>query len=774
MPLLRFLLFLLTVLPVALIGFALLRTAHPRRCGAVVVLLGAMAVFAVFMGRHHENCYEFLDPSCYRALASAFAAGEGLHPNRPAIAAVPQPLRGGFFLRHGLLSTDGVFRYIVPEKALNAGPENPGAFRSEPCFLPMLPLAASALGRFFDAFPPLVGALWFLALLAFSLNAPRTPDPGLSDWWPARRSGPIGLSDSPSLGLRILLATSAFFATFFPSWFLRGFHADAIGAVLVSTAFLAVLAPPFRGRDILAGLCLGVSFCYHPTMVLFILPVVLYAVVREGRWVTLPTIAAGALPGGALALLQMAQVANPYFKGISSTSLASAFREVPVLRTLLLLVAALGVASTLMLTAAHIPSIRRQVLGRRVSLAAGCVLAIGTLLVPALLFAGHWLGFREAAGGIRSVHPRYFLYWSLLAALCLAPYYLQAQSYRSERLAVFLVVLAGAYGVYLKGAEIPVGLWSFRRMFPFVALMIPLCIKGAVQSGMRRPKAIAVLAVAGILPMLFARSIWFGVNDGGADRISAGIRETLTKYDLALFDVRERTIAFTGGLDVPVFGLPYRKTGSHWDRCSKWVLGRAASGDRVALTTSYVPCTLEEGFTLVPVHECGARLRRFRTKWLWPFRRYRHVVQDTVLELRPVSAEAAEQHKTFDGSPFGLRGPWKRANRGGCWSSTGCAIVGPVPRPGAPVEALLDLGWYDSSGTNPVSRIRITPPGGALAKTVDVSARQQIEHLVFEAAPGAPTDAPPTGLWRVEGSAVFRSAELVAQRGADGVELGSP
>ncbi len=752
MPLLRFLLFLLTVLPVALIGFALLRMAHPGRHGAVVVLLGALAVFAVFMGRHHENCYEFLDPSCYRALAGAFAAGEGLHPDRPAIADVPQPLRGGFFLRHGLLSTDGVYRYIVPEKALNAGPEDPGAFRAEPCFLPMLPLAASALGRHFDAFPPLVGALWFLAILAFSLNAPQTSDSGL-------RTSDSGLR-TPDTALRLLLATSAFFATLFPSWFLRGFHADAIGAVLVSTAFLAMLTAPFHGRDFLAGLCLGVSFCYHPTMVLFILPVVLYAVVREGRWVTLPTLAAGALPGGALALLQMSQVANPYFKGISSTSLASAFREVPVLRTLLLLVAALCMASTLILTAAHIPSIRRRVLGRRASLAVGCVLAIGTLLVPTLLFAGHWLGFREAAAGIRSVHYRLLLYWSLLAALCLAPYYLHAQGYRSERLAVFLVVLAGGYGVYLKGAEIPVGLWSFRRMFPFVALMIPLCVKGAVLGGMRRPKAVAVLAVAGILPMLFARSIWFGVNDGGADRISAGIRETLAKYDLTLFDMRERTIAFTGGLDVPVFGLPYRKTGFHWDRCAKWVLGRAAAGDRVALTTSYTPCTLEEGFALVPVHECGARLRRFRTKWLWPYGRYRHVVQDTVLELRPVSAEDAAQYKTFDGSPFGLRGPWKRANRGGCWSSLGCAIVGPVPRPGAPVEALLDLGWYDRSGTNPVSRIRITPPGGATAQTIDVSSPQQIERLTFAAAPDAAPDAPPTGLWRVEGSAVFRTAEL--------------
>ena len=52
---------------------------------------------------------------------------------------------------------------------------------------------------------------------------------------------------------------------------------------LVSTAFLAVLARPFPGQYLLAGLCLGASLGYHPTMVLYVLPVALYAIVREGR-----------------------------------------------------------------------------------------------------------------------------------------------------------------------------------------------------------------------------------------------------------------------------------------------------------------------------------------------------------------------------------------------------------------------------------------------------------------------------------------------------------
>ncbi len=744
MPYLRVFLFLLTVLPLALVGASLLGAARPRRDLAVAALLAGLAVFLLFAFRHHQNRYEFLDPACYRSLAAAYAAGEPLMPDRPEMGTIPADLRKDFLLRPNLPSLDGVFRYLDPPRALAAEPGDPDAFRTVPCFLPMLPASASALGPAFDAFPPLVAALWFLALICFALA---------SEGADFRAFGLSGCS-------RLLLAIAAFLATFFPSWFLRGFHADAVGGALVSTAFLAVLARPFPGQYLLAGLCLGASLGYHPTMVLYVLPVALYAIVHESRWRPILMLVAGALPGAAFAVFQLAAGINPYFQNIALDSLADAIRTEPTIRLLLKLVVALAVASAFLLALSRHPGVRRRFEGSRVSRAVAWAFAIGTLLVPVLLHLAPRLGLPEALTGLQSVHPRLRLVWFLLAALSVVPFFRRAQDFRAERMAVFLVVLAGAYGVYLKGSEIPVDVWSYRRLCPFVALMVPLCLKGALTGCAKRPAATLALSLVALLPMAFAPGLWFGVSDAGADRLSAGIRAAMSDFDLVLFDNRERTAAFTAGSGRPILGLPRRRGAALWNRCSDWVLGRAAAGSRVALATSHEPCSLELGFALEPVHASEGVVRQRKTKRLLPSRVQDEPVRDVLLALRPVPEDGAAQRKVFDGGPFGIRGPWKRANRGGYWSRPGCAIVGPTPRLGAPVDVLLDLGWYDRSGTNPVSRIRITPPGGAPAQTIDVSSRKQIERLTFAAAPDAAPDAPATGLWTIEGSAVFRSAEL--------------
>ena len=138
-------------------------------------------------------------------------------------------------------------------------------------------------------------------------------------------------------------------------------------------------------------------------------------------------------------------------------------------------------------------------------------------------------------------------------------------------------------------------------------------------------------------------------------------------------------------------------------------------------------------------------------------------IRDTVLSACPTATGFVGQRKVFDGGPFGIRGLWKSANRGGCWSAPeGCGIVGPVPRPGHPVDVELGVEWFDGTGTNDVAHLRLVPPSGSGApQTFDVRAgSRQIVRLHVAAPDSLSEVCPSTGLWKVEGEAVFYEARF--------------
>ena len=749
----RLLFFLLTLLPFGWLIFAFSRK-HRFASGSIVGMLAVSVVaFFLFASRHHENRYEFLDPSCYRAMARAFTEGSELHPIRDSLASVPPEFRRDFWVRPDLPSLDGAFRFIDPKRALSADASDPEAFRTRPCFLPALPLAASVFGRFYDAFVPLVGSLWLLSLLLFALS----PDPEDCD-------------SAPSSRRRFLTALVLFFATFFPSWFLRGLHSDVVASVLVSLGLLVALSKPWRGQYALVGLSLGLSLAYHFTMALYAIPVAAYAILRSGKIRQTLALVLGTLPGIALVVFELHVAGNPYFQGTGFSDLVAAAEKVPVIRMLLVLVAVLGIASLALLACAHTPVVRRWFTSPRISNVLLLIFAAGMVPACALPFFGDRIGVPELAAGIQSVHPVFLALWGLLAFASLFPFFATSASYRAERAAVFLVALVALYGVYLKGAEVPVGVWSYRRLFPAVALLLPLCLRGALLGWSRHPIALPIPALC-LASIFLAPLLWVGVHDAGSDALSRCMASHLAHPDRLIFDYRERTTVFRQGTDYPVFGLPRRNAQGLWDRCAEWALSGVETGQTVSLVTSYAPCTLETGVSLQSEEVFRRReepvdnsVCRIKTKRLFPCAFEYKSIQDTVLWAEPAVPGECHQYKEFDGGPFGIRGPWERHRRGrGYWSNPGCAIVGPVPKPGHSVLVKIEFGLATEPELEENPAIRLIPPSeSASAQTIQLPPTNgdRIVSLRFDFEGIPDADLPATGLWSVEGRALFCTLDM--------------
>ena len=537
MPLLRLALFLLTALPFAWLAAALLRRLRRGQAAAAVGL--SLVLFAFLFAFHHENRYEFLDPACYRAMSAAFAAGSDLRPVRESLESVPAPLRRDMLMRPDLPSLDGVFRYEAPRRAASAEPGDTEAFRTRPCFLPALPLAASALGPLHDAFVPLVGALWSLSLLAFALSHEASAVP------PVRR---------------IATAAVLLLATFMPSWFFRGFHTDAVGSALVSLALLAVISRPFRGRLALAGFCLAFSAAFHFTMALYALPVAVFAIVRDGTWKRTLSLALGALLGCALVAAELQTAGSPYSSGGIAGFIAAA-KASPAIFALLCVVALLGTLALVLLALAHAPSVRAWFCRPKVSRAGSVLLASATALAVLLPFAGKFLGVPQLAAGATSAHPAMVLPLLPLAALALCPFYADFRVFRSERLLLLFIALAGAFGLYLKGSEQAIGVsgaWGFRRILPTALLLVPVFLHGALMSRASRFLRVTVSTLA-LVPMFLSPQLWTGVQDAGADRIADRMAAVLSKNNLVLFDYRPRAGMFAvRSPNQRMFSLPKR------------------------------------------------------------------------------------------------------------------------------------------------------------------------------------------------------------------------
>ncbi|HOT51947.1 MAG TPA: hypothetical protein PLI07_13280, partial [Candidatus Hydrogenedentes bacterium] len=310
-------------------------------------------------------------------MAHSFADGRGFHDIDRKFREVPEALRPYFLARWIVGVSNKPSRDMVFE--ITKTPE----METAPMFLPTLPLAANggrASGMAPDMFVPLVGVLWFACLVLA-----------------ATRAG----------GLWGLAAVFALvFGTSWPSWFLRGFHPEAVGGALISTVVVTSAA---RRRTpwwlhVTFGFMLGLSISFHPTMSVLALPVALALMIKDGKWSSTAALAVfGAL--GVLPLLVITKhVCAPYGDFLNPGHLASMLRAVKQIRFLgyaLLCAAALGLAA---MALAHSPRLRERLAApaamRAYAVVCG-VVSVLAIIIPSIAGGFIGKGWSAASGELR-------------------------------------------------------------------------------------------------------------------------------------------------------------------------------------------------------------------------------------------------------------------------------------------------------------------------------------------------------------------------------------
>ena len=201
----------------------------------------------------HEDVFTGLDNMTYPLMAHAFLDGRGFHDPDTVLAEVPERLREDFLIHRatwGRPTRDRVFQLSGWH-----------AIQTEPFFLPALPLAAAGLEPLLgpERFVPLIGALWLALVLAAGFCA--------------------------GGGLGVWVVVVMVLGTAWPAWFLRGFYAEAVGAVLVTGVVASSSVRPLRrGMMCVAGFALGLAITYHPTLLVLSVPIVLGLALELGEW----------------------------------------------------------------------------------------------------------------------------------------------------------------------------------------------------------------------------------------------------------------------------------------------------------------------------------------------------------------------------------------------------------------------------------------------------------------------------------------------------------
>jgi hypothetical protein len=242
---------LATLLPLvawlALAGPALAARWRLARPAARATLAGLWLLGAGFLlARPHDDSFTGLDNMTYRQMAQAFVDGRGFHDVDAVLAEVPENLRQNFMLHRGPRGRPTRDRAFQVDGWRSAD--------TKPFFMPVLPLAAAAPAPLLapERFVPLAGALWLALVLAAGFIA----------------GGGWGL-----LAVGVWLIGTAW-----PAWFLRGFYAEGVGALLVAgPVAVAALRPLRGGLAALAGFSLGLAVSYHPTLVVLAVPVAVAA-----------------------------------------------------------------------------------------------------------------------------------------------------------------------------------------------------------------------------------------------------------------------------------------------------------------------------------------------------------------------------------------------------------------------------------------------------------------------------------------------------------------
>jgi len=635
----------------------------------------------------HDDSYTGLDNMTYRHLSYAFLDGRGFHDPDTVLAEVPEALREDFLLSRGPMgrpTRDRVFE-LADWRSVD----------TQPFFMPTVSLAAAAQAPVLtpEQFVPLMGALWLAIILATGFCA----------------GGGWGLVVSAALIL----------GTAWPAFFLRGFYSEGVGAMLISSVVAVSAIRPLRGSlAAVAGVALGLSLSYHPTMVILAVPVglVLMLECRDGRTVAAWT--GGMMVGGFLFWALTRWVCQPYGDWTRWDQLEPLIFLVPEHRVIALMVSLIAVISIVALCAGFRPAVRDRL--RRLDVLARPWGWLAAYVIPVVLIVilpeGSNDALRKGAtatwSGIR--WPYAILFW-IGTGLVL-------RKERPIRERVFLVVLcwAALCFLFIKGVETPVGLWSQRRFLPVILmgiglLVAPISAGFAALSGKGRKTLVLILALcAGGANMVRWPVAYSMVNEQGAAQWVREVAEQVGPMRWVIFDYYGHSVPYAAGLQHRVLGLgePSRE---RWPEVADWI-EKLAQTQEVWVVTSWAPCTLEQGVRLESVFQKEGQFPTARAKAFFPTVKSKRTVKNNFMRAVPLSPDAkASQTKQLDESPVGLRGPWGRAKDSGGgrmarWSRQGSGIIGPVPDPGGTVLIQIECAFMGIAPDWQEQTLTVQPP----------------------------------------------------------------
>lgn len=692
-------------------------TRHSVRFGLFAVwLIGAC--FLLF--RTHNDAFTGLDNMAYRNLSRSFVNGRGFHDRDAVLATVPESLREDFLYHRGLVGRPTRDRIFSLSDWRGTD--------TKPFFIPTLSLAAGGQAPAIspDHFVPLIGAFW----LAFALIAAFCAGGGWS----------------------ILSVSALVLATAWPAWFLRGYYAEAVGAALVAAAVATAAIRPLRGAMAgAAGVLLGMAVSYHPTLIALAIPVGLALMLEHREGKTFIATALGMMVGVFPFWAITRWVCQPYGDWTRWSHLSDTLMKAPEHRAMALVLAALVALSAIGLWLGFLPPFRRFVRRADARLAPmGWLLLCALPLFPILAMPNLGRG---------TLHTGAVATWSGIGWPSAALLFLAATTLLFPRRPLrerFL--FASVLGVmplflFIKGIETPVGLWSQRRFLPIILVAIPLLATPFAEAlatfttrhRLRAALVVIALLFAGLWNIFHWPAAYFTVNEGGSVAWTSAIEREIGKDRLVVFDYYPHSIPYTTELTSQILGLgePSR---NHWPEVAGWLATKAASQE-VWVVSSWSPTALEDGLRLDPIFDATGTFTVVRTASFFPAQPATHTMVNFFARAVPLKpGDAASQHKTMDGSPIGLRGPWGKIRNDATWSREGSGIIGPIPAKGASVEATIDAQWDSPAADWPEQTLLVSPPWGG--EPLRLTAVEQMRTLTGRLhRPAHDLDRPATGVY---------------------------
>lgn len=651
----------------------------------------AALVAAVLLLRPHGDTFTALDHSGYRLMAYAFAKGRGANDVDRTLLEIPEEIRQDCTLLPRTQERN------TRDRSFLLRSDRTG--ETEPFFYPVLPMGAAALQRVWpwggmDLFVPLIGLAFVLSLLATGL----------------RQGGVLGLC----------VAAALFVGNPLPTMLLRGFYAEVCAAALVALAALHWMASPKEKPVSLAAYAaLGLAPAIHPVLMVMSLPL-LAALIAAGQASRMRLLGGVALSAAGLMLLAWvtARICAPY-GSIQWGNLLFNFKASQSHQVAYVFIAGFGVGlAGLFCWRMGYPWAFKRGVGWVRPDSPWWVLAA---LLPLALALLAWREAPRVAKGLEELWSGIGWPFAVLIVFCVVVLFISGKAGRSRYICGVSLAVLPVFA-YLKGAE-QMGMWSQRRLAPFVLLLMPALLLPAAswlreRGGGRRSIVIFAgatsLILGGANACRWPAPYWVRQEVGALAKVEA--LKARIGPRLVFFDYLRDSFPFAVDGMTRAAGWSDGATPKQWNVLIQW-LGDKAQTQEVWMASSYSSPGLEEGVRLVPIFTETIPLVWVHSKWTLPAIRRIGERKLDFLRVEPVEDGPLSVHKQMDGGPLGLRGNWgpvrsmalPGGSRGrGQWTREGSGIIGPVPKNGR-----LRMVLVASSGqTGKSQRLKIVPPWG--------------------------------------------------------------